>query len=159
MLMSPRTMSKLGRPASSRAFVAAFVAAFMASCKASAEEESAATEEAAGAAGAAAEEDSAATEEAAGAICPEAEPASAEEAAGAADMASQAFVRLALSCSSLSRVLRQHEIGACRLCDVAPFGPATGRFAYKLLRWRLMLSRLLIPPSGLKENNKNISAM
>ena len=118
-------MSKLGRPASSRAFVAAF----MASCKASAEEESAATEEAAGAAGAAAEEDSAATEEAAGATCPEEEAAAAEEAAGAAEMASKAVVRLALSCSSLSRVFSNNEIGAGHLCDVAPFGPATGRFA------------------------------
>ena len=92
-------MSKLGRVASLRALVATF----MASCKASAEEESVVTE-AAGAAAAAAEEDTAAAEEAAGATCPEEEAAAAEEAAGAAEIAGKSVVRLALSCSSLSRV-------------------------------------------------------
>ena len=72
--MSPHAMSKLGRPASSRAFCGNIHGIF---CKASAEEESAATEEAPGAGGAVAEEDSAPTEKAAGATCPEEEAAAA----------------------------------------------------------------------------------
>ena len=86
------------------------MATFVASCKAFADEESAATEEADGAAGPAAEEDSAATEEAAGATCPEEEAAAAEEAAGAANMANKAVVRLALSCSSLPRVFSNMKL-------------------------------------------------
>ena len=140
MLMSPHTVPKLGRPAFSHAFLAA-----MASCKASAEEESAATEEAAGTARAAAEGESAATAEAARATGPRKRPLSHNKPLERPKWPARWLC--AWPCPA----------ALCRGCfsnmDLEPVtcvawrlsAPPWAAFAYMLLRWKLMLTRLWCP--------------